>query len=91
MLNRLKKLAHKQEAEKKAKQTPPSPEQKTDESIGGPQQAAGQLDATSKVNAGGTILGNPEKSQKGLRGKLVGGATESIDPDVSRMKKLSGL
>ena len=58
----------------------------------GPQQAAvGQLGATAKVNAGGTILGNPEKSQKGLRGKLVGGATESVDPSLSRIKKLSGL
>ena len=47
----------------------------------GPQQAAvGQLGATAKVNAGGTILGNPEKSQKGLRGKLVGGTNESTDP-----------
>ena len=58
----------------------------------GPQQAAvGQLGATAKVNAGGTILGNPERSQKGLRGKLVGGATESVDPTLSRIKKLSGL
>ena len=53
----------------------------------GPQQAAvGQLGATAKVNAGGTILGNPERSQKGLRGKLVGGATESVDPLISMLR-----
>jgi hypothetical protein len=79
MVNRLKQLAHKQEAEKKAKQAQPKPEQKTDESIGGPQQAAGQLDATSKVTVGGKILGEPLKSQQGLRGKLVGGANESVE------------
>lgn len=57
----------------------------------GPQQAAvGQLGATAKVNAGGTILGNPERSQKGLRGKLVG-TSESVDPVLTRIKKLSGL
>jgi hypothetical protein len=57
----------------------------------GPQQAAvGQLGATAKVNAGGTILGNPERSQKGLRGKLVG-TNESVDPVLSRIKRLSGL
>ena len=86
MLNRLKQLAHKQEAEKKAKQTPPKPEQKTDESIGGPQAAVGQLDATSKVTVGGKILGEPSKSQQGLRGKLVGGATESVDPLISMLR-----
>jgi len=82
MLNRLKQLAHKQEAEK-AKQAQPKPEQKTDESISGPQQAAGQLDATSKVTVGGKILGEPSKSQQGLRGKLVGGTTESVEHPVS--------
>lgn len=57
----------------------------------GPQQAAvGQLGATAKVNAGGTILGNKERSQKGLRGKLVG-TNESVDPVLTRIKKLSGL
>jgi len=61
------------------------------EDIGPQQHAVGQLGATAKVNAGGTILGNPERSQKGLRGKLVGGATESVDPSLSRIKKLSGL
>jgi len=86
MLNRLKQLAHKQEAEKKAKQAQPKPEQKTDESIGGPQQAAGQLNATSKVTVGGKILGEPSKSQQGLRGKLVGGATESVDPLVHMLR-----
>jgi hypothetical protein len=89
MLNRLKQLAHKQEAEKKAKQVPPKPEQKTDESISSPQAVAGQLDATSKVTVGGKILGEPLKSQKGLRGKLVGGATESVDPMIS-LKRLLG-
>ena len=66
-------------------------EDKVKEDIGPQQQAVGQLGATAKVNAGGTILGNKERSQKGLRGKLVGGATESVDPTLLRIKKLSGL
>ena len=37
---------------------------------------AGQLKAKAKVNVKGTVLGSPEKSQKGLRGKLVGGSME---------------
>ena len=37
---------------------------------------AGQLKARDKVNVKGTVLGSPEKSQKGLRGKLVGGSME---------------
>jgi len=65
-------------------------EDEVKEDIGPQQHAVGQLGATAKVNAGGTILGNKERSQKGLRGKLVGGATESVDPMV-RIKKLSGL
>ena len=36
---------------------------------------AGQLKANGKVDVKGTVLGSPEKSQKGLRGKLVGGGT----------------
>ena len=36
---------------------------------------AGQLKAKDKVDVKGTVLGSPEKSQKGLRGKLVGGGT----------------
>ncbi len=36
---------------------------------------AGQLKAKGKVDVKGTVLGSPEKSQKGLRGKLVGGGT----------------
>jgi len=65
-------------------------QQPQNEDIGPQQAAVGQLGATAKVNAGGTILGNPERSQKGLRGKLVG-TSESIDPVLSRIKKLSGL
>lgn len=34
---------------------------------------AGQLRGTDKVDVKGTVLGSPEKSQKGLRNKLVGG------------------
>jgi len=50
-----------------------------EEDIGPQQKAVGQLGATAKVNAGGTVLGNPERSQRGLRGKLVG-TSESVDP-----------
>ena len=59
-----------------------------DEDAGPQQKAVGQLGATAKVSAGGTILGNPERSQKGLRGKLVGGANESVDP-LAHIIKLS--
>ena len=57
------------------------------EDIGPQQHAVGQLGATAKVSAGGTILGNPERSQKGLRGKLVG-TNESVDP-LAHIVKLS--
>lgn len=36
---------------------------------------SGQLKSKDKVDVKGTVLGSPEKSQKGLRGKLVGGGT----------------
>ena len=36
---------------------------------------AGQLRGTDKVDVKGTVLGSPEKSQKGLRNKLVGGGS----------------
>lgn len=36
---------------------------------------AGQLRGKDKVDVKGTVLGSPEKSQKGLRGKLVGGGS----------------
>jgi hypothetical protein len=75
---------------KKREAAAKSKEQGVSEDIGPQQAAVGQLGATAKVNAGGTILGNPERSQKGLRGKLVG-ASESIDPVLSRIKRLSGL
>jgi hypothetical protein len=39
---------------------------------------AGQLRGRDKVDVKGTVLGSPEKSQKGLRGKLVGGAMEDV-------------
>jgi hypothetical protein len=71
----------KREAAAKAK------EQGVSEDIGPQQKAVGQLGATAKVNAGGTILGNPERSQKGLRGKLVG-TSESVDP-LAHIIKLS--
>jgi len=58
-----------------------------EEDIGPQQKAVGQLGATAKVNAGGTVLGNPERSQRGLRGKLVG-TSESVDP-LARIIKLS--
>jgi hypothetical protein len=59
------------------------------EDIGPQQQAVGQLGATSKVDAGGKVLGGPERSQKGLRGKLVG-ANESTET-LKRIKRLSSL
>ena len=52
------------------------------------QKAAGQLDADDKVQPTGPILGAEPKSQKGLRGKLVG-ASESVDP-LARIKALAG-
>lgn len=51
------------------------------------QKKAGQLGPTDKVKTN-KILGNKPQSQKGLRGKLVGG--ESVDPLI-RLKGLSGL
>jgi hypothetical protein len=51
------------------------------------QKAAGQFDADDKVSTG-PILGHEPKSQKGLRGKLVG-ASESVDP-LLRIKALAG-
>ncbi len=36
---------------------------------------AGQLRGKDKVSVNGTVLGSPPKSQKGLRGKLVGGSS----------------
>lgn len=36
---------------------------------------AGQLKGKDKVDVKGTVLGSPEKSQKGLRNKLVGGGS----------------
>lgn len=51
------------------------------------QKRAGQLGPTDKVKTN-RILGNKPQSQKGLRGKLVGG--ESADP-LLRLKGLSGL
>lgn len=36
---------------------------------------AGQLKSTDKVDVKGTVLGSKEKSQKGLRNKLVGGGS----------------
>ena len=76
--------------QRSAPATPQQKQQPQNEDAGPQQKAVGQLGATAKVSAGGTILGNPERSQKGLRGKLVG-TSESIDPVLSRIKKLSGL
>lgn len=58
-----------------------------EEGLDSNQKAAGQLGPTEKVSTG-PVLGAKPKSQKGLRGKLVGG--ESVDPLI-RMKGLSGL
>lgn len=85
MVNRVKQLAHKQEAEKRKKQN--EPEDKTNEGLNKQQKQAGQLGPTDKVSTG-PILGHEPQSQKGLRGKLVG--AESVDP-LLRLKNLSGL
>jgi len=77
MVNRLKQLAHKQEAEKKAKQTQQKPEQKTDEGLDANQKSVNQLGPTEKITKS-----NP------TRGKLVG-ANESTE--LVNIRKLSGL
>lgn len=48
------------------------PDEVTTEDIGPQQAAAGQLGPNSKVTMSGQIIGQPSKSQQGLRGKLVG-------------------
>ena len=77
MLQRVKQLAHKQEAEKKAKQTQQKPEQKTDEGLDANQKSVNQLGPTEKITKS-----NP------TRGKLVG-ANESTE--LVNIRKLSGL
>ena len=77
MLQRVKQLAHKQEAEKKAKQTQQKPEQKTDEGLDANQKSVNQLGPTEKITKS-----NP------TRGKLVG-ANESAE--LVNIRKLSGL
>jgi len=57
------------------------------EGLDADQKRVGQLGPTDKVSTN-KILGNKPQSQKGLRGKLVGG--ESADP-LLRIKGLSGL
>jgi len=52
------------------------------------QKAAGQVGPAEKFSTG-PILGAPEKSEKGLRGRLVG--AESVDHSIKNLKKLSGL
>lgn len=72
----VKRVGAKARAQEQAKKKPEQ-EQKTDESIGADQKAAGQLGPTEKVKNNNV-------------GKLVG-ASESIDPVLSRIRKLSGL
>lgn len=72
------------EKQKAARKTSPA---KTDESLDSDQKRAGQMGPTDKVSTG-KILGNKLQSQKGLRGKLV---AESVDPELARIRKLSGL
>jgi hypothetical protein len=62
-------------------------EETSNEGLDSDQKKVGQLGPTDKVTTG-KILGNKLQSQKGLRGKLVGG--ESVDPLI-RLKGLSGL
>ena len=56
----------------------PDSEKELDENLGPEQKRVGQLGPTEKVGP------------KGAVGKLVG-ASESVDPDLSRIRKLSGL
>jgi hypothetical protein len=57
---------------------------------------AGQLKARDNVDVKGTVLGSPEKSQTGLRNKLVGGAMEENfadgkNPGRKGLAKRSGV
>ena len=60
-----------------------------DESLDKQQSKVNQLGATEKAKTISPVIGQKQK-QHPFKGKLVG-ASESVDPMIARMKKLSGL
>jgi hypothetical protein len=64
-------------------------DQTVDESLNQQQTKAKQLGPTEKAKGISPVLGK-EPKQHPFKGKLVG-ASESVDPIITRMKKLSGL
>jgi hypothetical protein len=64
-------------------------DQTVDESLDKQQSKVNQLGATEKAKTISPVIGK-EPKQHPFKGKLVG-ASESIDPMIARMKKLSGL
>lgn len=64
-------------------------DQTVDESLDKQQTKVNQLGPTEKAKTVSPVLGK-EPKQHPFKGKLVG-ASESIDPIIARMKKLSGL
>jgi len=64
-------------------------DQTVDESLDKQQSKVNQLGATEKAKTISPVIGK-EPKQHPFKGKLVG-ASESVDPMISRMKKLSGL
>jgi hypothetical protein len=64
-------------------------DQTVDESLDKQQSKVNQLGATKKAKTISPVIGKKQK-QHPFKGKLVG-ASESVDPLIARMKKLSGL
>lgn len=64
-------------------------DQTVDESLDKQQSKVKQLGATEKAKTISPVIGKKQK-QHPFKGKLVG-ASESVDPLIARMKKLSGL
>jgi len=64
-------------------------DQTVDESLDKQQSKVNQLGATEKAKTISPVIGK-EPKQHPFKGKLVG-ASESVDPMIARMKKLSGL
>jgi hypothetical protein len=64
-------------------------DQSVDESLDKQQSKAKQLGATEKAKTISPVIGKKQK-QHPFKGKLVG-ASESVDPMIARIKKLSGL
>ncbi len=64
-------------------------DQSVDEALDKQQSKAKQLGATEKAKTISPVIGKKQK-QHPFKGKLVG-ASESVDPMIARIKKLSGL